>query len=354
MSDEHASLGVLVVEDNPGDAQLIEHYLRAPDVGEVATGVSLTHVETLEAALERLESDTYDVCFLDLGLPETTGLATLERVLEAEPGLPVVVLTGLDDRETAVEAIGRGAQDYLPKDDLDPGRLSRALRYAVERHRQEEELRRQNERLERFAGVLSHDLRNPLGVAQMYLEDVREQTDGEAVEKIDANLERMEAIIEDVLSLARGGQPVADAEPLQVARLARESWGAVATDAADLEVATGATVEGDENRLRHLLENLFRNAIEHGSGADGGDGDGPVTVRVGDLDRGFFVEDDGPGIPEAERDRVFEAGFTTERRGTGFGLNIVAEIAAAHGWTVDLAESPAGGARFEFRERPGA
>jgi len=359
MAEDHSSLTVLLVEDNPGDVRLIEHYLQAPNVSDVLDEVTLTHVETLADALARLDAETYDVVFLDLGLQETTGLTTLERILEAEAGIPIIVLTGLDDRETAVEAIGHGAQDYLPKDDLDPNRLSRALRYAVERHRQEEELKRQNERLERFAGVVSHDLRNPLSIAQMYLEEVRKETDTEAVEKIDANLQRMEVMIKEVLRLAKEGKPVADTESVQIGHLARECWRTVATDEAQIEVTTESVIEGDENRLRHLFENLFRNAIEHGTeAADGDSADDTsatdLTVRVGELDRGFFVEDDGPGIPAGDRDSVFEAGFTTDRRGTGFGLNIVAEIAAAHGWTVEVTESAAGGARFEFRERPGA
>lgn len=89
-----------------------------------------------------------------------------------------------------------------------------------------------------------------------------------------------------------------------------------------------------------MLENLFSNAVTH-AGAD-------VAVTVGALDGGFYVADDGPGIPEDVRGTVFEAGHSTEEDGTGFGLAIVEAIADAHDWTVSLAESKAGGARFEF------
>ncbi|MFC4449989.1 ATP-binding protein [Halorussus aquaticus] len=94
------------------------------------------------------------------------------------------------------------------------------------------------------------------------------------------------------------------------------------------------------NRIhfRHLLENLFTNAVEHA--------DGCVTVRVGGLPSGFYVEDDGPGIPEAEREQVFEAGYTTD--GIGFGLVFVAELADTYGWEYAITDGPDGGARFEF------
>ena len=99
--------------------------------------------------------------------------------------------------------------------------------------------------------------------------------------------------------------------------------------------------DADVNRLEQLFENLFRNAIEHGRP--------DTTVRVGALsdDRGFFVSDDGSGIPESSRKHVFEMGYSTTPNGTGFGLSIVSDIVAAHNWDIDIRESAAGGARFE-------
>jgi signal transduction histidine kinase len=96
----------------------------------------------------------------------------------------------------------------------------------------------------------------------------------------------------------------------------------------------------DPDRLQQLFENLFRNAVEH-AGDD-------VTIRVGALDGdGFYIEDDGPGIPEDKREKVFDSGFTTNRDGTGFGLAIVMEIVEAHGWQISVTEGDTGGARFE-------
>jgi signal transduction histidine kinase len=102
------------------------------------------------------------------------------------------------------------------------------------------------------------------------------------------------------------------------------------------------TVEGDETRLERLFGNLFRNASEHGDADE---------IRVGLLDSGFYVADDGTGIPESNRAQVFRGGFSTDRDGTGFGLALVREIAEAHGYDVTVTESDNGGARFEFRPR---
>ncbi|WP_247731497.1 ATP-binding protein [Halovivax limisalsi] len=212
----------------------------------------------------------------------------------------------------------------------------------TERERYRRELERQNDRLERFAGMVSHDLRNPLTVAQGNVELAREGADAAAaVDEIEAALDRMDALIEDVLALARQGQPIDDPEPVALSVLVRDSWQMVDSTQASLSVDGDIEFEGDKSRLTQLLENLFRNAIDHGGRT--------VSVTVGVLadGDGFYVADDGPGIPEAERETVFEQGYTTDANGTGFGLAIVAEVVEAHGWTIRATESATGGARFE-------
>jgi signal transduction histidine kinase len=149
----------------------------------------------------------------------------------------------------------------------------------------------------------------------------------------------MEAIVEDTLTLARQGDTVAEAETVAIHDLIGRSWGTVDTAGATLEVADEFAIRGDPDRLRHVFENLFRNAVEHG-------GD---VVRVGlDGEDGFYVADDGPGIPPERREAVFEVGETSTTDGTGFGLTIVNRIAEAHGWTVSVTGGADGGARFEF------
>ncbi len=225
----------------------------------------------------------------------------------------------------------------------DEGRIVSGLavsRDVTEQTRREAELRRRNERLEEFASVVSHDLRNPLQVASGRLELAREECDSDHLDGIDDALDRSRALIDDLLALARDGDRVEDPETLSLAAAAERCRATIPDDGITLEVAGDRPVRADPTRMGRLLENLAVNAVEHGGAG--------VTVTVGPLADGFYVADDGPGIPPDERDRVFEAGYSTGDDGTGFGLRIVERIADAHGWTVDAVESEDGGARFEI------
>lgn len=207
----------------------------------------------------------------------------------------------------------------------------------------ETELQRQNERLDEFASVVAHDLRNPLSVAIGFLDVVQETGNLEHVDRITSAHDRMERLIDDLLTLARGETTITDAEQIGLWTVTTEAWGYVDTADATLTVTDEVpTVAGDGSRLTQLFENLFRNAIEHGGDT--------VAVTVGPLDDadGFYVEDDGDGIPPEKRGEVLEHGFTSNDGGTGFGLSIVADIAQAHGWTVRVTAGSDGGARFEF------
>ncbi|EMA12843.1 PAS domain S-box protein [Haloarcula marismortui] len=205
-----------------------------------------------------------------------------------------------------------------------------------------EELERQNDRLEEFASIVSHDLRNPLSVLEGSLTLARDTGNDEQFDRCYRAIDRMKELIEDLLTLAREGDTVSETEPLNLEPTALSCWHAVETSDATLEVTAESTIYADESRVRQLLENLINNAVTHGGPA--------VTVEVGDLDDpGFYIADDGGGIPPEKHDTVFESGYTTTDGGTGFGLAIVKEIAAAHDWSVSVTESDAGGARFEFR-----
>ncbi len=209
--------------------------------------------------------------------------------------------------------------------------------------RRERELANQNDRLEEFASVVSHDLRNPMNVAEGSISLEREERDSDALRRAADALTRMNELVEDILALARTGQLVSEFDSVDLRAVVEDAWATTETEGATLDVEPSlGTVAGDESRIRELFENLFRNALEHAS--DG------VTVSVGSLDDadGFYVADDGPGIPPADRETVFDVGYSTAADGTGFGLNIVRSIADAHGWDVAAAESDAGGARFEF------
>jgi signal transduction histidine kinase len=142
------------------------------------------------------------------------------------------------------------------------------------------------------------------------------------------------------LTLAREGRSVAETEPINVSEIVERCWRTVETGQATLHTDINRTVVGDRSRVQQLFENLIRNSIDHGGDS--------VTITVGEIENGFYVADDGPGVPERIRDDVFESAYSTVQGNTGFGLAIVKEIVDAHGWEISIAEASAGGARFEI------
>jgi PAS domain S-box-containing protein len=211
-----------------------------------------------------------------------------------------------------------------------------------DRKRYEQRLQRERDRLDRFASVVSHDLRNPLNVATGRLELAREDCDSEHLDHAERALARMDELIDDVLTMTRAGQSAPQLDAVELAELATDCWQNLDTDAAVLDTATSQTLIADEGQLKQLLENLFRNAIEHG-GED-------VTVVVGEMADGFYVADDGRGLPDGDRDSLFEAGFSTNADGTGLGLSIVRELAQNHGWRLSITDGVDDGARIEIHD----
>ena len=242
--------------------------------------------------------------------------------------------------------VGEGARFWQTKlapvvsDDVIT-RLVGITRNVTDRVERERQLRQQNERLEEFASVISHDLRNPLNVAQGRAALLAEQAENDHLDTLRRALDRMEAIVEDTLTLARQGDTISETESISLTDLAGTCWATVDTADATIEIVDETTFEGDHDRLRHVFENLFRNAVQHG---------GPnVTVRVGsDDERQLYVEDDGPGIPVDKREEVFEPGHSSAHGGTGFGLTIIRRIVEAHGWELSVTDGTDGGARFVF------
>jgi len=264
-----------------------------------------------------------------------------------------------DDDWRIVDGRGRNLVD----DPVVDGLLLTA-RDVTDRKQREHDLERQNERLQDFADVLSHDLRSPLQVATLSLGEAQRTGSAEAFEKTAQAHDRIETIIQNVLDLARQGQRISEPTTVSVAAVARDAWETVDTRPLTLSTDRDIDRDADRDRLQQLFENLFRNVAEHATPEDGDD-DSAVTVTVGPIeplhtstrigtqgDTGFYVADDGPGIPAEQRDEVFDSGFTTAATGTGFGLAIVAEIAEAHRWDLRVTDSCDGGARFEFTSRP--
>ena len=218
--------------------------------------------------------------------------------------------------------------------------MSRWVSDELQHREANEQLQQTNKRLDQFASVVSHDLRNPLNVAEGRLELAIEECDSDHLDPIGRALDRMDALITDSLALAREGESTTELTAIGLPTLAENCWRTVDTVDANIVIDIDRTIHADEERLNQVFENLIRNAVEHG-------GDG-VTVRVGELDAGFYIEDDGPGIPEDKRDDVFDAGYSTSDKGTGFGLSIVKQVVDAHGWEIHLTEATESGARFEI------
>ncbi|WP_302080636.1 sensor histidine kinase [Salinibaculum rarum] len=312
-------------------------------------------VDALDAALV-VVSDAGDIldyndAFADIVADApTTGQA--ETTLEHYPTLQA----RLERREAGIVPIdtdtGKRYYHLKPSEietEAAAGATLVVLHDVTEQQRQCQELERQNEQLDKFASLITHDLRNPLDVAIGRTNAVAELVDDPEItaqiEEIQASHSRMVRIIQDVLTLAREGQSIDSKSDVCLAATAERAWNHVETDGAQLDVTTEQNVQADEERLAQVFENLFRNAVEHSSASESA----VLTVTVGALEdaAGFYVADDGPGIRQDVRERVFEAGFSDED-GTGLGLAIVSNIAEAHGWDVAVTESEDGGARFEF------
>ena len=227
-----------------------------------------------------------------------------------------------------------------------------ALRDITELERTKRNLKRSNRRLDDFASMVSHDLRTPLNMASVRASRLEEERADEQTEAIQDALNRMESIIDEMLQLARAGDSIETTERCVLREHVNQTWEYVETDDATLDTHTGETaIEADAARLVQVFENLFRNAVDHN--------DTPVTVRVGTLPErgeragsgepvGFYVEDNGDGIPEDERTKVLDHGYTNSDGGTGYGLSIVQYIVEAHGWGLRITDGTDSGARFEI------
>ncbi|MFB6083885.1 MAG: PAS domain S-box protein [Halorientalis sp.] len=255
-----------------------------------------------------------------------TGQATVEATVQRRDGGEVPVefrgsrLTDDTGETVGVAGIARDISD----------------RVAYER-----ELERQNERLEELISAVSHDLRNPLNVISGRLQLAREMDDAEEhFDALERSATQMETLIDDLVTLARKGKPVEETESVALVSLIETVWEDRDTPEATLQVETDRRLHADRDRLRHLLEAVFDNAVTH-AGPD-------VTVTVGDVADGFYVEDDGPGIPEADREQLLEYGETTDPEATGLGLALARRTAEAHGWSFRLVEGTDGGARIEI------
>jgi signal transduction histidine kinase len=366
---------VLAVEDDPLYADLIGHLLRRDRVASY----ELRWAKSLAEAVTVLDREVIDVVLADLHLPDSAGMETVSCLLECGGEVPIVVLTGVDDDQIGSEAVRRGAQDYLVKQEVRGGILGRVLRYAIERKAAEAREQRRVADLEvayadlertqgllleaerssaigQMAGGLVQEVRNPLTlVSQMidYLD--RTVLGGERIERDEAEMARRleemrdavaraNAIIQELLDFSQPERPRLERTDIEnvVRRAVEFSLAQRANPPIDVRIETevpGLSVVTDRRKLSQIVLNLLLNAIQASDSAASVDvriqylrntvgGEDPHTVRVGAvLAQGTTavvcdVVDAGQGIPRDLLPRVFAPFFTTKPAGQGVGLGL--------------------------------
>jgi len=362
-----AQLRVLLVEDDPMDQRLVRRALR--DVRRVRFEVEVA--PTLAAAREALEDGAFDLVALDLSLPDGSGVDLVDAVTHVAPELPIVVMTGNDDEELALELIHRGIEDYLVKSSFEPAHVGSCFRHAVERHRSRaavEAARRHAEEASlaksRFVASMSHEIRTPLnailGMADLLLEAELELDHRQYVEIFRRTGRNLLFLLNNVLELScvesgRFQLHEGPFEPVSLARAAVETF-AYAAHKKNLHIAVDPRIDadaryvGDEDRIRQVLLNLVGNAVKF---TDAGHVSLRIQERVGEggtvLE--IEVEDTGPGVPESARAAIFQSYVRARhgahaKSGTGLGLSLCHELIARMGGRLSLVSQEGLGSRF--------
>jgi signal transduction histidine kinase len=373
-------LRIGLVEDNPGDARLIQEMLREPPI----TQFRLTLSTRVDELLESLDRDPIEVLLLDLGLPDSQGMDTFHRINDRAPGLPIVIFSGADDEQLASEAVSCGAQDYLVKGRINSFLLKRAIRYAMERKRTEEEIRTlnrelehrvaertaqlvaANKELEAFSYSVSHDLRAPLRHIEGYVGMLRRATEGILPENASRYLStissasvEMGQLIDDLLAFSRMSAEEMHEAPVELRTVIEEVLRGLhlATRDRHIEwkIESLPRVIGDFAMLRQVFANLIDNAIKYTKGRELAE----IEIGVAGVEDGrriFFVRDNGAGFDMRYAHKLFGVFHrlhnAEEFEGTGIGLATTRRIVERHGgrtWAEGIVDQ---GATFYFTLRP--
>jgi signal transduction histidine kinase len=366
MSYRKYPVRILLVEDNPGDARLLRELLH-----EGTLPFELRHVDRLDAAQRELAQETMDVILLDLSLPDAHGLETVRRMLSSAGELPILVLTGLDDENLAVQAVQSGAQDYLVKGQVDAVLLGRSIRYALERAellRSEREARATAEAAVRARDevlrIVSHDLGNSLSAVSIQAvllertppqqrDDAMVRRRTSAIRQLVAGMQRLRQDLLDVASIEAGRLSI-EPVPTEVSSLLEEAiehhhdLAAERSLQLDLHVAAELPrILGDRTRLLQVIGNLLGNAIKFT-----GEG-GRISLEAREEDGGVHlaVSDTGVGISAEHLPHVFDRFWKSRRgnrQGAGLGLAIALGIVEAHGGRMWAESQPDVGSTFHL------
>lgn len=364
----NGSTHVLLIEDNPGDADLVRLRLV-----EAHSDLPVACVTRLATGLASMIVQPPVMVLLDLNLPDSHGADTYRTVLEAAPGVPIVVLSGLDDEEMAVNAVHQGVQDYLVKGSFDSKQLARAMRYAIERQAllttldmgRRQQLQFKNE----FLSHVSHELRTPLTCIHQFVSLILDGLAGKVIpeqrehlETVFRSVNQLRAMITDLLEATRveSGKIAIEPHCIVIGDLIRQAvamlQGTAQTKGVGLETGLDIRIPfiyADPNRVLQILTNLVENAIKFTPA------DGSVMVKacLKDNDAGFVhvsVTDTGRGISPEARALIFERlyqdpnSIDDSRKGLGLGLYISKELVRLHGGQIWVESQLSHGSTFTF------
>lgn len=407
---DSTTIKILLVEDNPADADLIEELLEEAH----ETHWFLVHVEKLKEALNTLSEHYFDVILLDLSLPDKQGLDTVTLTHEIAPDVPIVVLTGLNDKVTSLETLRQGAQDYLVKGKIDSNLLIRAIRYAIERahtfkrlRQSEEQLQRLNEELERrvekqteeltqknyalqceinerqrlekelrhaltqekelsqlksnIISVVSHEYRTPLAtiltsseLLEHYAEQLTEDKKKRHFHKIQSSVHHLTQLINDVLLFNKAEAGKLEFNPISLdllifcRELVEELQLTLKTHHPISFAYSGCAIKGylDEKLLRQILSNLLSNAIKYSPKG----GKIQFDLIFAKECATFHIQDRGIGIPEKDQAQLFDAFYRSSNvgtiAGTGLGLAIAKRCVDIHKGKISVESEVGVGTRF--------
>ena len=358
-------LQVLVVEDNADDARLLREMFRKEKPGSF----QLTHLLRMSDALIHLAKGATDIVLLDMGLPDGHGLDTVRRARAVAPGVPLIVLTGLDDEALAAETLREGAQDYLIKGQIESRALPRALRHAIERHRMQTEtdlIRTHQLRFkDEFLSHVSHELRSPLNAIYQFVSILLDKLAGDLkpeqhqyLEIVLRNVKQLQAMIDDLLEVTRvqAGKLTIELQCTSVSDAIAYTTNTLRGAAAVKGVTLSVDIESclplvcaDPTRVRQILIILVDNAIKFTPA------NGAVKVKACMLETDtnlllLEVSDSGcginPGMTEQIFDRLFQASdpALAGRQGLGLGLYICKELVTRQGGHIWAKSTPGHGA----------
>jgi light-regulated signal transduction histidine kinase (bacteriophytochrome) len=367
------SFDILLFEDNPGDAGLLEEMLE-----EFNNLYSLKNVESLEEGLNALKNTHFDIILLDLGLPDSDGIDTLIEVNKKTPNIPIIVLTGLNSEEIGILAVKMGAQDYLIKREIDSKLLTRSINYSIERNKIEIELQKSQENLEekvvertkaleqsnkelkQFAYIASHDLKEPLRMITSFLQLLErrygDKLDQDANEFIDFAVEgakRLNEMIDDLLEFSKVTRKDIECSSVDINRVLEQTKMylklAIDDNKAEINYNTLPIIYGDEMLMVLLFQNIIGNSIKYRSEEipkiD-------ISVTKQSDNYLFAIKDNGIGMSPEHLQRIFtifqRLHTKDEYEGTGIGLAIAQKIVIQHGGKIWAESGLEKGTTFYF------